>query len=116
MARNLCDVIPELVKLTLPTGTWTIGLSDFLDIMTKNDNAKLLTSWGFRKFVLKHGGFARRSEKKSNIYQVLMRRKLESICRETNRILTQPGYTKLKKEKLKKQKRARLQTSPEKSF
>ena len=71
MARNLHNVIPKLIDLLLTPGTWNVHIDTFVDIMSRSDNAKLLTSCGLRQFVLKNGGFGRRKSKTQNIYYEL---------------------------------------------
>ena len=60
MARNMSDVIATLMDIFIPPGVWNIDRQSFLDTMCKKENQELLSSSGFREFVLKNGSFARR--------------------------------------------------------
>ena len=60
MARNMSDVIATLMDIFFPPRVWNIDRQSFLDTMCKKENQELLSSSGFREFVLKNGSFARR--------------------------------------------------------
>ena len=42
------NVINALVEMLLPFGEWTITREEFVEIMSREENARLWTSLGFR--------------------------------------------------------------------
>ena len=68
MFRNMVDAHKNFMKMMLESASNTeISLDEFVNKMASKDNAQLLTSIGLRRYVLQHGGFARRP--KSNYYK-----------------------------------------------